>query len=171
MNTIFGTIMLLKLLLLMLNLEGVQSFQYTTPMPSTSRQWKQKQNFVRIQNRSSLQPRKVCNTFGGMELNLSKNNSDEEKGIPFLASAIGISVLLAAWPLLTFLRDVNNPTDGFDVDMFMTLKGMLDTNGSSDNNSISNMSMLTDDNYRSIVELPALSPAEQLVGAFFGPPR
>ncbi|KAL3940530.1 MAG: hypothetical protein SGBAC_004958 [Bacillariaceae sp.] len=105
-----------------------------------------------------------------MELNLTNGNNtdDEEKGIPFLATALGISVLLAAWPLLTFLRGVNSPTDGFDVDMFMTLKGMLDTtNGTTDNS----MSMLTDENYQSIVNLPALSPAEQLVGAVFGPPH
>ena len=122
-----------------------------------------KQQFLgKIQYRSS---RNIL-VGGIVELNLSNNNNDddeEEKGIPFLASALGISVLLSVWPLLTFLRDVNHPTDGFDVDMFMTLKGMFDGNGNAD------MSMLTNDNYQSIVQLPALSPAERLVGAFFGP--
>jgi hypothetical protein len=47
--------------------------------------------------------------------------------------------------------------------MFMALKGMLD---SSSNGG----SMMADD-YETIVQLPSLSPAEQLVGAIFGPPR
>lgn len=169
---------MLKLLLLLLNFGGVQSFQYTTPIPATTSRQRKKQNFVRIQCRSSSsnQLGEDSHCIGGMKLNLSNNNNDndnnnngEEKGIPFLASALGISAILAAWPLLTFLRDTNNPTDGFDIDMFMALKGMLDTSGNID--SSSNMSRLTDENYRSIVQLPSLSPAEQLVAAFFGPPR
>jgi hypothetical protein len=86
------------------------------------------------------------------------NNGDGPP--PFLATAVTITAILAAWPLLSFLRDTNNPTDGFDVDMFMALKGMLE------NNSANNMI----DDYDTIVELPALTPAEQLVGLFFRPP-
>ncbi|CAJ1954727.1 unnamed protein product [Cylindrotheca closterium] len=140
-------------------------------MPANRQAWKCKeQNVVATipYRRSAFQLTRIASQLQLSNNNNNNNNDDEEKGIPFLASALGITILLATWPLLlTLLRDVNNPTDGFDVDMFMTLKGMID--GSNSNGNV-DMSMLTDENYQSIVQLPALSPAEQLVGAFFGPP-
>lgn len=85
------------------------------------------------------------------------NNGGEEKSIPFLPVAIVVVAILAFWPLLALFRDTNDPTSGFDVDMFMALKGILDSgNGANFDNNI--------------IELPPLSPAEQLVGAIFGPP-
>ena len=74
------------------------------------------------------------------------------------------TVLLAAvffvafWPLLALLRSTTSPIDGFDIDMFMALKGIIDTTP-------------MDGSDPTIVELPSLSPAEQLVGAIFGPPQ
>jgi len=74
------------------------------------------------------------------------------------------TVLLAAvffvafWPLLALLRSTTSPIDGFDIDMFMALKRIIDTTP-------------MDGSDPTIVELPSLSPAEQLVGAIFGPPQ
>ena len=70
---------------------------------------------------------------------------------------VGVAAVafVAFWPLLALLR-VNGPTAGFDIDMFMALKGILDTS--------------PDMGLDEIYELPTLSPAEQLVGAIFGPP-
>ena len=65
------------------------------------------------------------------------------------------------WPLLALLRAISdniyNPITGFDIDMFMALKGILDDPRAYSDDQI-------------ILELPPLSPAEQLVGAIFGPP-
>ena len=78
----------------------------------------------------------------------------------FLALALPAVLILSLWPLIALFRDTGNPTSGFDIDMFMALKGILDSNTDS--------VMMTD--APEIIELPALSPAEQLVGAIFGPP-
>jgi len=65
---------------------------------------------------------------------------------------------VAFWPLLALFRAMNYDQHmvGFDIDSYMALKGMLDA---SDVPSMDE-----------IRELPPLSPAEQLVGALFGPP-
>eukprot|EP00531_Pseudo-nitzschia_arenysensis_P011433 CAMPEP_0116118340 /NCGR_PEP_ID=MMETSP0329-20121206/2050_1 /TAXON_ID=697910 /ORGANISM="Pseudo-nitzschia arenysensis, Strain B593" /LENGTH=208 /DNA_ID=CAMNT_0003611957 /DNA_START=86 /DNA_END=713 /DNA_ORIENTATION=+ len=77
-----------------------------------------------------------------------------------LTPAIFATVLFVSfWPLLALLRSTASPIDGFDIDMFMALKGIMDPT------PMDNMDPT------SIVELPSLSPAEQLVGAIFGPPR
>jgi hypothetical protein len=73
----------------------------------------------------------------------------------FVSVGVAAVAFVAFWPLLALLR-VNGPTTGFDIDMFMSLKGILDTSPDMGANEI--------------YELPPLSPAEQLVGAFFGPP-
>lgn len=67
-------------------------------------------------------------------------------------------LFVSSWPLLALLRSTMSPIDGFDIDMFMALKGILDTS------PMDNMDP-------TIVEFPSLSPAEQLVGAIFGPPQ
>jgi hypothetical protein len=74
----------------------------------------------------------------------------------FVAVGVAAVAFVAFWPLLALLR-VNGPTAGFDIDIFMALKGILDTSSSG---------MGAEEIY----ELPPLSPAEQLVGSFFGPP-
>jgi hypothetical protein len=88
-------------------------------------------------------------------------SSDVENSFPFLAVALPLVGLVALWPLLALFRDTNDPTSGFDIDMYMALKGILDTG-----NGGTGMMMVGDE----IIELPRLSPAEQLVGAIFGPP-
>lgn len=62
-------------------------------------------------------------------------------------------LFVSFWPLLALLRSTTSPIDGFDIDTFMALKGIMADTDST------------------IVELPSLSPAEQLVGAIFGPPQ
>ena len=107
---------------------------------------------------------------------VNDNNNDEkdeyqyDPPLPFLVPAILVTSVLALWPLLALLRDTNSPTDGFDVDMFMALKGMLETNTYGGNDMTT---AVTDDYYYgdTIIELPSLSPAEQMVGAIFGPPH
>jgi hypothetical protein len=100
-----------------------------------------------------------------VQLCANKNNNDDNDGKESQATPtptpsfvpIGVAAVafVAFWPLLALLR-VNGPTTGFDIDMFMALKGILDTSPD----------MRADEIY----ELPPLSPAEQLVGAIFGPP-
>jgi hypothetical protein len=89
------------------------------------------------------------------------NNDDDDNlqssSLPFLTFAVPAVVIVAFWPLLALLRDTNDPTSGFDVDMFMALQGILD------GGNVATMD-------GGIMELPPLSPAEQLVGAIFGPP-
>jgi hypothetical protein len=83
------------------------------------------------------------------------NKSQETPTPSFVPVGVAAVAFVAFWPLLALLR-VNGPTTGFDIDMFMALKGILDTS--------------PDMGVDEIYELPALSPAEQLVGAIFGPP-
>ena len=81
--------------------------------------------------------------------------------IPLSYLAISV-VFVMFWPLLALLRAENyyygNPLAGFDVDMYMALKGILDSN-----NSMDMMDQST------IMELPPLSIGERLVDAIFGP--
>eukprot|EP00980_Cylindrotheca_fusiformis_P021706 scaffold8535_cov132-Cylindrotheca_fusiformis.AAC.14 len=103
-------------------------------------------------------PRQLSQT----ELKLGGDGEDAQNH-PFLATAVLLTAILSTWPLLSFFRDTNSPTDGFDIDMFIALKGMLD--GGIGGESV------TFDNAEAVIELPALSPAERLVGAIFGPPE
>lgn len=78
---------------------------------------------------------------------------------PFPAAALVATILFASfWPLLAFLRATNSPLDGFDVDTFMALRGILDNNDA--------VGMGSD----TVMEFPPLCPAERLVDAIFGPP-
>lgn len=92
------------------------------------------------------------------------SDDGEDDSFPLMVVALPLVALAALWPLLAIFRDANDPTSGFDIDMFMALKGILD---SGNGNDAGGMMVLGDD---SIIELPPLSPAEQLVGAIFGPP-
>ena len=88
----------------------------------------------------------------------STQNSMPPQSLSIQAGVFATLLFVAFWPLLALLRSTTSPVDGFDVDMFMALKGIMDTTPLTDTDS-------------TIVELPSLSPAEQLVGAIFGPPR
>jgi hypothetical protein len=96
------------------------------------------------------------NALSGFDVTRGNGNtpapsSPESLSIPVVLFATVLFV--SFWPLLALLRSTTSPIDGFDIDTFMALKGiMADTDPT-------------------IVELPSLSPAEQLVGAIFGPPQ
>ena len=92
----------------------------------------------------------------------SSSSSSMSTGLVIIATIIFTSF----WPLLAVLRSTSNPIDGFDIDMFIALKGILD-NTTPDVSALG----LDADYYNPVImELPPLSPAEQLVGAIFGPP-
>ena len=81
-------------------------------------------------------------------------NSDE--GADMFLPLAGTAVFFTAfWPLLALFRDTNDPTFGFDVDMYMSLKGILESSPPDD---------------LAITELPPLTPGERLVEAVFGVP-
>ena len=75
------------------------------------------------------------------------------------AELVGWTIMFVAfWPLLAILRaTMDSQMISFDIDQYMALTGMLGTPSDG---------MRIDE----IVELPPLSPAEQLLGALFGPP-
>lgn len=80
--------------------------------------------------------------------------------LPFFPTIFAYIAFISFWPLLAFIR-INffsdNPINYFDIDKYMTLRNMMD-------------STTTTIDTNGITELPALSPAEQLVGTIFGPP-
>jgi hypothetical protein len=92
----------------------------------------------------------------------NKNGNNEEDDIPKFYIPVGIAFVafVAFWPLLALVRinGFENPVDSFDVDMFIALKGILES---------ADRPMMGSE----IMELPPLTPAEQIVGAIFGPPR
>lgn len=85
-------------------------------------------------------------------------NIEDIDGIPI--SILGYAIAFVAfWPLLALLRvafhEHGGMMIGFDSESYMALKGILEQEPP---------------NLDEIRELPPLSPAEQLVGALFGPP-
>ena len=62
-----------------------------------------------------------------------------------------------------------NPLVDFDVDTYLSINRALSLGSSIDGGGVSSDGTMIGGG--EIVELPALSPAEQIVGAFFGPPR
>ena len=73
--------------------------------------------------------------------------------LPYITLAC-IAALIAG----VFYAKANNPNTYFDIDFYMALDGVIGNTAA------------TADSPESIVGLPPLSPAEQLVGALFGPP-
>jgi hypothetical protein len=62
---------------------------------------------------------------------------------------------ISFWPFLAFVQ-VYLRTHEFDIDTYLTVKGLLDN-------------IPVDDTSSGIMELPPLSPAERIVDALFGP--
>ena len=163
------------LLLLVLSRMGALSFPlrvFSSSSPSTVTN----SFFIRIQpdHRSisrliSLESRSNENEDDdGQQPQQSQSPSPEARAPSTSSSFSDIFIGLPAavafvcfWPLLALLRassdNIYNPITGFDIDMFMALKGILDDPRAYSDDQI-------------ILELPPLSPAEQLVGAIFGPP-
>jgi hypothetical protein len=82
--------------------------------------------------------------------------------LPIIPVLLGVVAFTAFWPLLAFLR-FENPVGYFDIDTFLALQGILGINDAG--NMIQDPGAVTE-----IIELPGMSPAEQVVAAFFGPP-
>ena len=96
----------------------------------------------------------ISTTLVDSNLNDNDDVSSQQQILPVVLSVVAFTTF---WPLLAYLR-FENPLGYFDIDTFLALKGIM-----SDG--------VTMDTYgNEIIELPSLSPAEQLVGAFFGPP-
>ena len=81
----------------------------------------------------------------------SSPNSDMFDPILILPSLtlVGLALLVS----MVVYTNISRPNSGLDVDLYMAIDGTLKANSDE-----------------SIFALPPLSPAEQLVGALFGPP-
>ena len=82
--------------------------------------------------------------------------------LPVVPVFLGVIAFTAFWPLLAFLR-FENPVGYIDVDTFLALQKILGMNDAA--NMMQDPTTVTE-----IIELPGMSPAEQVVAAFFGPP-
>ena len=105
-------------------------------------------------------------------------NADDEQDDPESdAIVFGEAGLLVALSVVATTLGVaalyslsTNPLVDFDVDLYLSITRALNSGGGMGSGGV-----LVGDGIvgagGEIVELPALSPAEQIVGAFFGPPR
>ena len=84
----------------------------------------------------------------------------KEEDFDLLLPVVGSIALFVALGFF-LVGEINDPTSGFDVDMFMSLKNMLDSSNSNN--------QLLDSN-NDVIELPSLSPGERIVDVFFGSP-
>jgi hypothetical protein len=129
-------------------LHGVASFNAAKPLRNS------KNSHHVVVGKVVLLESKSRGTHLSMSRKYRGNRSDEDSDL-FLPLAGSAVLFVAFWPLLALLRDTNDPTAGFDIDMFMSLKGILES--------------APQDNL-DILELPPLSPGERLVEAIFGLP-
>lgn len=86
------------------------------------------------------------------------NTTPEMKLPPRWKLIVAYLGFVSFWPLLAAVQ-VYLRTHEFDVDTYLTVKGLLDTAAPLDNGS----------DATTIMELPPLSPAERLVDSLFGP--
>lgn len=73
---------------------------------------------------------------------------------------------ISFWPLLAFLQ-VYLRNHEFDIDTYLTVKGILDAAAPADTTTTT--ATMWEDTSSGILELPPLSPAERLVDSLFGP--
>jgi hypothetical protein len=117
------------------------------------------------------------NATDGEDRSTSSVPSDQDQPqLPGVLPVVALTLaFVSLWPLLAVLRvglsgmamggsGGTGTVTEFDVDAYMALKGIMDSGSSSPDDSISAMRS------SEIFELPQLSPAEKIVGAFFGPP-
>ena len=87
--------------------------------------------------------------------------------LPTVPVLLGVFAFTAFWPLLAYLR-FENPRLGveyFQIDTFLALQGIMGLHQNLLQDPASSSAIATE-----IIELPGMSPAEQVVAAFFGPP-
>ena len=102
--------------------------------------------------------------------NSSTNGGSDDMLFGEAALLVALSVVTTTLVVATLYSLSTNPFVDFDVDLFISINRAL--NSGSSVTSIGGGGVA--DGVMGggeIVELPALSPAEQIVGAFFGPPR
>ena len=86
---------------------------------------------------------------------------------------VALSVVATTLGVATLYSLSTNPSVDFDVDLYLSINRALNS-GSVGGGMMGSGGVGGDGIVGAggeIVELPALSPAEQIVGAFFGPPR
>lgn len=117
-----------------------------------------------------------------LQLNQKMVNEDEDKNkkiskneeiidpIYILPIVTTMSILVVSSILL--YNKITNPTTSFDIDFYMALDGTLKSNNEINSIGIDELSSSSSGGaqFESITGLPPLSPAEKIVGAFFGPP-
>ena len=108
-------------------------------------------------------------------------NADDEQDDPESDSIVfgeagllvALSVVATTLGFAALYSLSTNPLVDFDVDLYLSITRAL--NSGSVGGGMGSGGVLVGDGIvgagGEIVELPALSPAEQIVGAFFGPPR
>lgn len=107
------------------------------------------------------------------------NDDDEQDGPESDAIVFGEAGLLVALSVVATTLGVatlyslsTNPLVDFDVDLYLSINRALNSGsvgGGMGSGGVGGDGIVGAGG--EIVELPALSPAEQIVGAFFGPPR
>ena len=96
-----------------------------------------------------------------------KSSSSDDMLFGEAGLLVALSVVAATLGVATLYSLSTNPLVDFDVDLYLSINRALNS-GSIIGGEGAADGMLGGGE---IVELPALSPAEQIVGAFFGPPR
>lgn len=116
----------------------------------------------RLLKRQSVEAKFACQNRRQTSrcLFLAKNNDSSGQEEALLAGIATCTILLAAITVWSNLS--SDPAAQFELDFYTALDRMLDTAS-----SVGGVVAQGDN----IVELPPLSPAEQLVGAVFGPPH
>ena len=98
----------------------------------------------------------------------STNGSNDDMLFGEAGLLVALSVVATTLGVATLYSLSTNPFVDFDVDLYLSINRALNLGSSTIGGG-----GVADDvmGGGEIVELPALSPAEQIVGAFFGPPR
>ena len=97
------------------------------------------------------------------------NSSSEDMLFGEAGLLVALSVVATTLGVATLYSLSTNPLVDFDVDTYLSINRALSLGSSIDGGGVSSDGTMIGGG--EIVELPALSPAEQIVGAFFGPPR
>ena len=97
------------------------------------------------------------------------NSSSEDMLFGEAGLLVALSVVATTLGVATLYSLSTNPLVDFDVDTYLSINRALSLGSSIGGGGVSSDGTMIGGG--EIVELPALSPAEQIVGAFFGPPR
>ena len=96
-----------------------------------------------------------------------KSSSSDDMLFGEAGLLVALSVVAATLGVATLYSLSTNPFVDFDVDLYLSINRALNSGSIIGGGGVADGMVGGGE----IVELPALSPAEQIVGAFFGPPR